>query len=128
MEHFAKVAGESLNIPVYTNALAKASVASAIIDLQNAANNSTSYEDKKLLNNQIKKLNGKTILALKDVPPKLRSHINPVTLGTNASNLGNIYIVDDLVSSGTTLIAAKNVLNATGTTQAVGGLSLFSNV
>lgn len=128
VKNFARAAGDILGASVHFNALEKASVASAIVDLQNAVLNATLYEDRKLLNNQIQKLKGQTILALKDVSPKLRLHINPVTLGANASNLGSVFIVDDLVSSGTTLIAAKNVLNSTGTTQAVGGLSLFSNV
>lgn len=125
--HIAHKVGDLLKLPVHTNILKKVSVASAIVDLQNATRGCTTYAERKEILNQIEILKKQTSFSLKEISTKHRHLINPVGL-SNKIKSDTIIIIDDLVSSGTTLIAAKNLLKSSQCCSSVRALSLFSNM
>lgn len=128
VRHVAEQLGKHLQLTIVDGLLAKATVASAVADLDRAISSSKSYSDRKALQNIRQVVNKQQVLALKDVHTRFRHLIQPIAAGPQAVKhpYSSILLVDDLVSSGTSLIAAKNVLRSTQQGQSFTALSLFS--
>ncbi len=128
VRHIATQLQKHLGLRIVDGLLSKASVASAICDLDRAIKASTAYRDRKDLQNIRQTLSKQQVLALKDVHTRYRHFIQPIELGPHPVNqpLPSILLVDDLVSSGTSLIAAKNVLRSNKQGMDFRALTLFS--
>lgn len=128
--HVARQIERLLKFPIADGLLSKASVASAVADLESAIALSKTYREQKDLRNILQFVKKQQVLALKDVSTRYRHLIQPVGLGPNPvqSPHASILLVDDLVSSGTSLIAAKNVLLTNKQGKDFTALSLFSRV
>jgi hypothetical protein len=126
--HVARQLERLLKFPIVDGLLSKASVASAIADLERAVARSQNYQERKDLRNILRNVTKQEVLALKDVSARYRHLIQPMVLGPKpvTSPHASILLVDDLVSSGTSLIAAKNVLLTNGQGTDFTALSLFS--
>ena len=128
VRHVAEQLKKHLQLTIIDGLLAKATVASAVADLDRAIASSKSYQDSKTLQNIRQVVKKQQVLALKDVHTRFRHLIQPIAAGPQAvkNPYPSILLVDDLVSSGTSLIAAKNVLRSTQQGQSFTALSLFS--
>lgn len=129
VRHLAGKLSKQLGFRVQEGLLVKASVASAVEDLERALAQSENYAEKKDLKNVIQKLKKQEgVLSLKDVSTRYRERIQPVMLGSKAdcAPFESILLVDDLVSTGTSLITAKNVLKSNKQGLNFSALSLFS--
>lgn len=131
VNHLTALLHERFKIPVKEGLLVKASVDSAINDLQKAADRSRDWKEHKDIKNEIAKVREQPVLALKNVSIRYRPVIQPVVLGPAAvarSSIETAILIDDLVATGTSLIAAKNVLKANKQGKSFRAVTLFSNV
>lgn len=128
--HLAKQLGKHLQLQVVEGLLSKASVRSAVADIEHAIKLSKDYKERKDLQNILQHVKKQEVFALKDVPPGYRHLIAPVVIGSNLvkSPYTSILLVDDLVSTGSSLITAKNVLRSNKQGKDFTALSLFSKV
>lgn len=128
--HVATRLQELLKFPIVHGLLAKTSVESAVADLNQAMSLIPDYKDRKHIQNTIQKVSEQDVFALKYVSGRYRPCIRPVVLGpTPVENpYRSILLVDDLVSTGTSLITAKDVLLAGQQGQNVTALTLFSRM
>ena len=119
-----------LNLSINENLLKKASMQSALADLDAAINANQSYTEKKELRNARTRIAKSEAFALKDVPTKYREVIRPIVAGPGIaqSALQSVVLVDDLVATGTSLISAKNILLAQHPGLHCSAVTLFSNV
>jgi len=129
VEIFAKRFAKQKLINYETDVFSKSTKESAISDFEKALCLINDYKSKKEIKNIVDKMasNPDPILSLKEVPPKYRQYINPVVLKKTIT-AKNIILVDDLVSSGTTLICAKNQIQSICPESEISGLSLISSL
>ncbi|AYV11554.1 MULTISPECIES: phosphoribosyltransferase [Shewanella] len=97
---------EILHVPIEKNAFFKATNANVLNQLQGVNGGKEVIELRKLLEKA--KPNGQ--FAMKDVDYAQRLHIEPISVNPFYSPAGKILIVDDLVSSGSSLKSAYNSL------------------
>lgn len=130
VSNFATLVGKQLNLAAVPNTLIKASVESAIQDVEVAIALATDPLAKKDLVSIKRKLGDQTVLALKDVPTKYRSLIRPFVAGHGelGEEQRDVILVDDLVASGTSLIGAMRALEAKYPGTRFRAITLFSDV
>lgn len=130
VSHFATLLGKQLGLSVVSGTLAKSTIESAVEDIDVAFALATSRDDRKALIGIKRKLADQKTLALKDIPTKYRSLIQPFVCAQQAlgDEQRNLILVDDLVASGTSLIGAMNVLDARYPGRSFRAITLFSDV
>lgn len=130
VRHLTQELRTLLDLSIKDNLLEKASMQSALADLDAAINNNQNYTEKKELINARTRIAKNEAFALKDVPTKYREVIRPIVAGPGIaqSALQSVVLVDDLVATGTSLISAKNILQAQHPGLHCSAVTLFSNV
>lgn len=130
VRHLTQELRTLLDLSIEDNLLEKASMQSALADLDEAIDKNQNYAEKKELKNARTRIAKNEAFALKDVPTKYREVIRPIVAGPGIakSALQSVVLVDDLVATGTSLISAKNILQAQHPGLHCSAVTLFSNV
>lgn len=130
VKHLSTLLSRHLGISIMEGVLEKVTVYSAIQDLEKKSLQVNDYKKRKEIDNIIKKLRQQDVFALKYVPTEFRHFIHPVVQGSVklGSQHQSIILVDDLVSTGTSLLGAMNVLKASNPNAKYQAISLFSKV
>lgn len=114
--------------PVEENCLEKVSARSALQSLNAMP---ICRADKKSLEHRLKAQlsKGDGSLSLKEIPVHFRNFFNPVAI-TKAlqGDFGKILLVDDLLATGTTLVSARNLIQAKCPKATIEAACLFSKV
>lgn len=89
-------------------------------------------KEKNILLNRLKlqKKEGNNTISLKSIPNNLRFYLNPLVVNNKTVILTNkrILLIDDLLSTGTTLKSAKILLESQYSTINIDALTLFSSI
>ncbi|MBK5073622.1 phosphoribosyltransferase [Budviciaceae bacterium CWB-B4] len=107
---FARRVGRALSCDVSYDSFKKNTIYE-VLDLFNNNNVKSGHEDEVRgvlynLNNS----NGNLIFSMKDIPNNIRCYFNPFSLKNESLKNKNILLIDDILSTGTSLITANNLI------------------
>lgn len=130
---FTKKIARRFGIPMYKNCFIKQTVSEVIMHYHTYAPDVKPAHKKAIHRtlSELQKLPVNTIFSMKRVPNKVRHYFSPWKLNPdfdyNQLNNSEIILVDDLLSTGTTLISAAGELQRTGLTCSL-AICLLSNL